>query len=199
MTPFRPGGPGKRAPGLGPGKPEKAPVNAFKRIPEGSFAGPHGKIVPDHPWLTPEAMGFLESILTPTSSVLETGAGGSTLWIAKRAGMVVTYEHDEKWYSTIRRELDRRGIRNVLLYLIPSYPTAGLTFDDEIFDVLLVDGRGRVQTIKTALRSVKRGGWILLDNSERTRYDSGKEILDAACSEKRIFKDGWEATAWKKK
>lgn len=199
MTGNRPGAARKQDPGPGQGRAEKGPENAFKRVIQGGFRGPHGRQVPDHPWLTPEAMGFLESVLTPTSSVLETGAGGSTIWIAKRAGMLVTYEHDRKWYEAIRRELDRRGIKNALLFFCPSYPADGFSLDDEIFDVLLVDGRGRVRTIETALNAVRRGGWILLDNSERARYDSGKEILDAACSEKRVFNDGWEATAWKKK
>ena len=199
MTDSRVGRPGKPTPAREVGRTENGPDNAFKRVIQGGFRGPHGKQVPDHPWLTPEAMKFLESILTPTSSVLETGAGGSTIWIAKRAGMLVTYEHDRNWYEAIRRELDRRGIKNVLLFFCPSYPAEGFALDDEIFDVLLVDGRGRVRTIETALNAVRRGGWILLDNSERARYDSGKENLDAACSEKRVFNDGWEATAWKKK
>lgn len=183
---------------LRPGKAGKASINAFKRLRPGEFQGPGGKIIPDHPWLTPAAMAFLESILTPESSVLETGAGGSTLWIARRVKTLVTYEHDPRWYRTVSDQLKRRGISNVSLYFDPAYPTKGLNHVAEAFDVLLCDGRGRIQTIRTALNSVRVGGWIMLDNAERARYHPIVEELDAKFDTRFVFKDGWEAKAWKK-
>lgn len=178
------------------GEGKKTRENAFSGVPPGGFRGPDGRPVAPTPWLTPSATIFLDGILTSGSSVLETGAGGSTLWIAARVRDLVSFEHDPGWYRVVRGELARRGIVNVTLVLDPEYPTKGINAEDNQFDVLLVDGRGRVKTIRSAMNAVRKGGWIFLDNAERARYHPIVEELDARCSTKVIFLDGWEARAW---
>jgi hypothetical protein len=131
----------------GLGKARKTRLNGLR---QGEFVGPGGKIIPDHPWLTPAAMAFLDSILTPGSTVLETGAGGSTFWISRRAKYLVSYEHDARWYRAVSDQLKKRGISNVTLVFDPAYPTKGIQADPNFFDVFLCDGRGRIQTIRTA-------------------------------------------------
>ena len=43
-------------------------------------------------------------------------------------------------------------------------------FPDNIFDIVLVDGRARPSCIKHASKKVKIGGLIVLDNSDREYY-----------------------------
>jgi len=50
------------------------------------------------PWLSDDAIAYLESILTPEMHVIEHGSGGSTLWFASRVVTVIAYEHDTDWY-----------------------------------------------------------------------------------------------------
>lgn len=43
-------------------------------------------------------------------------------------------------------------------------------FDDEYFDLILIDGRARPSCVKHAFNKLKDGGIIILDNSEREHY-----------------------------
>ena len=45
-------------------------------------------------------------------------------------------------------------------------------FPDEHFDFIAVDGRARKSCLLKSLSKLKKGGFLLLDNSERKRYQS---------------------------
>ncbi len=134
------------------------------------------------PWLHPAAIAAIEAILEPDWEVLETGAGGSTIWFAERVARVVTFEHDAVWYETVWAELERRHLSNVQLRLDPGYIRQGIP-DFGKFDLVMIDGRGRVKSCETA--QVRPGGYLVLDNSERERYRPAIELLDSR---------GWERT-----
>ena len=51
-----------------------------------------------------------------------------------------------------------------------SYVSSIDKFPDEHFDIIVVDGRARQSCIKQAIPKVKKGGVILLDNTERKFY-----------------------------
>ena len=51
----------------------------------------------EQPWITIPARHFLQKTLTPDFRVLEFGAGGSTLFFAKRVKELVTVEHQPEW------------------------------------------------------------------------------------------------------
>jgi hypothetical protein len=82
-------------------------------------------------------------------------------------------------------------------YLSSFYEYSGRTFADYVrvidkwpdrsFDIVLVDGRARVSCIAHAAPKVKIGGTLILDNSERTRYRSGHELLSGTSWTKRRF------------
>jgi tRNA A58 N-methylase Trm61 len=151
------------------------------------------------PWLVPAAVQFLGTILRPDFVVFETGSGGSTLWLADRVSKVFSFEHDAEWFNEINKEIKKKNIQNVVLTLAPDYPKHGFSLKDMQFDFILVDGRGRVKTIKTIFSSLRSGGYLCLDNSERPRYQSAIDFLDASCSSKAIFKKDWQTTMWEKK
>ena len=131
------------------------------------------------PWLPEEAIVFLNQLLNRNSVVLEFGSGNSTLWLAKRAAKVVSYEHDREWWEKAAEKIWDSGIVNVMLIHDPDYPTKGITRPwPEQCDVTLVDGRGRVNCIMTCWDRVKPQGWIVLDNSERVGYKGAIEFLD---------------------
>ena len=46
-------------------------------------------------------------------------------------------------------------------------------FPDEDFDIVVIDGRARPSCILHSLKKVKRGGYLVVDNSERKYYLSG--------------------------
>jgi predicted O-methyltransferase YrrM len=45
-------------------------------------------------------------------------------------------------------------------------------FNNNHFDVILVDGRSRASCIKHSIPKIKKGGWLVVDNSDRTYYFS---------------------------
>lgn len=60
--------------------------------------------------------------------------------------------------------------------MIDNYP-------DEAFDVVIVDGRARPSCIQHAIPKVRNGGYLVVDNSERTYY------LKPFSFEKRLWKN----------
>jgi len=120
------------------------------------------------PWYTYPAIDFLRQLDFSERTVFEYGSGNSTLFWAARAARVVSVEDDERWSErlksmvpancTIVQEADLQRYPHV----IDSYPQG--------FDIIVVDGpaRGatRVKCAQAALKRLKAGGLIILDNSD---------------------------------
>jgi len=149
------------------------------------------------PWLVPNSVIFLEAVLTSDSSVLEAGAGASTVWFAKRAKHVLSFEHNKSWYDNVKETLEYHGIKNVDLRHEPEYPKKGLTIEG-LFDVILIDGRGRVKTAMSILRNLKAGGYLILDNAERAKYDKIIKVMRALKYPSITFTDKWITMLWRK-
>ena len=155
------------------------------------------------PWLSFRAREWLDSYLTADMRVFEYGSGGSTIYLARRAGELVSVEHDEAWYARVSRVLASADIGNCDYLLRPpeampsddsssvctsnmkewwglSFNTYVRTIDrypDGYFDLVLVDGRARPFCIEAAARKVRVGGCILLDDSQRRAYSGAKSFM----------------------
>jgi predicted O-methyltransferase YrrM len=151
------------------------------------------------PWLVAASIRYLEKRISKTSSVLETGAGGSTFWFARLAASVVTFEHAPEWFAKVKKELETRKIENVRLVFAPEYPQTGIPLNLGEFDVILIDGRGRVRSIETAVDLLKKGGIFVLDNAERERYRVGVRLLNQRFGEPKRFVGAkrWETAIWR--
>jgi hypothetical protein len=149
------------------------------------------------PWITFGARRALEKLVTRESRVFEYGAGGSTLFFARRAGLVVSVEHDPEWLQRVRAAVEGHGNVEVILAQPEPIPSDALRVDvrrytssdprhkdqwfrnyartidrfpDGFFDLIVVDGRARVGCLIHGLPKVRRGGWMLLDDSDRDIY-----------------------------
>lgn len=132
------------------------------------------------PWMVYPAVDFLAPRLRPDMKVFEYGAGNSTLWWAARVRELITCEHDRAWYEKVRVRVPA----NVTLHHVPlgpdgeysrkvgSYPGA--------FDIVVIDGRDRVQCALHALPALKPDGVILWDDTYRVEYQEGYDALAAA-------------------
>lgn len=141
------------------------------------------------PWWTFEAIDQVERHLSSRESaqVFEWGSGASTVWLAARAGSVLTVEHDAEWASGMRSRLPDH-VRLLVVPPVgstrPAVPSAkpgheGLDFSDYVaaidrspdrYDLVVIDGRAREACLARALDHLAPGGLIVFDNVDRERY-----------------------------
>jgi len=136
----------------------------------------------NQPLLTPEAIAFLSNFLmhNPQANILEFGSGGSTLWFAQQKADVITIEHDIRWYTQVAQELALLPEHTVdLRFVKRTYWKVCEEFPDNYVDLVLIDGRDRVACAQEAMRIIKPGGVLMLDNAERANYASIYAMLSA--------------------
>lgn len=143
-----------------------------------------------------EEIDFLLSNLRPTDTVLEYGAGGSTIEIAKHVKKVYSIESDITWYGKVKAIAPE----NVEMVYMPrnheEAPGHDGTLEDyydyvhiplsinKKFDVVFIDGRARPHCAKIASTLLKRGGIILIHDYghpnpvyRRPEYEVVEEFL----------------------
>lgn len=121
------------------------------------------------PWLHPDAIAYLESILLPGMQVCEFGGGGSTLWLAERVKTVITCEPNEQWFSK-------------LFVIVPENVSVFHRLEPLLIncDLLFIDGEPvtvRADWLRAASDILQAGGWIVLDNANRPEYAKEREGL----------------------
>ena len=142
----------------------------------------------DCPWwhvaATREVARFLAA--RPGARVFEFGSGASTAWLARRAGEVVSVEHHADWHRLLAPLV--AGFTNVTLWHRPlegeGYPGA-IVEAGGAFDLIVVDGRRRIDCLAQALPQLKPGGIVLFDDSGRSRYRAG--IAGCGLHERHFF------------
>jgi predicted O-methyltransferase YrrM len=118
---------------------------------------------------------------------LEFGSGGSTIFFLQRKANLVTFEHSEVWIEKLKPKLQTYDNWKInLVYYVWSETTSS-THDkylhgleevkDNSLDLVLVDGRHRVECIRASVPKVKKNGYIILDDSDRPEYSEAFELL----------------------
>ncbi|MEM9708599.1 MAG: class I SAM-dependent methyltransferase [Pseudomonadota bacterium] len=152
----------------------------------------------DVPWWTYDAIAEVDVFLDGRSArVFEYGSGASTIWSARRAGTVISVEHDTDWHGLVTQRIAAQdGLCPVDLRLIPatnglesppsepiymsqkpgSHGLALESYASEIeradgpFDMIVIDGRVRQACLRHAIPCLAPDGLIVFDNSRRARY-----------------------------
>ncbi len=127
------------------------------------------------PWCTYSYINFITPFLSKEKSVFEFGAGYSTLFYASKVKSVISVDHDENWIKTLKK----RVLNNVSLYHynLNSGYTTSISNHDKLFDIIIIDGRKRVECIKNSFDKITAQGVIVLDDSEREYYKEGIDFL----------------------
>ncbi len=157
------------------------------------------------PWITFGAKDWLEKNLHNEMRVFEWGGGGSTLYIAQKVKHITSVEHDKRWWMKVCAYLRLNKISNCEFLMIEpehdlsatsrinqfdfrsnSEQFANYTFkkycraidkyEDNFFDLIIVDGRARPTCVQHAIKKVSVGGYLLLDDSERSTYASALDL-----------------------
>jgi len=129
------------------------------------------------PWITYPAIDFIGRRVRPEMSVFEYGCGASTLWWASRVKEVVSCEHDEAWHRAIAARVPD-NVRVNFVALEPGGAYCQKAAErSAAYDVIVIDGRDRVNCALNALPALKADGVIVWDNSDRPDYTEGYEFL----------------------
>ena len=138
---------------------------------------------PDEPWLADGAIAYCDQHLTRDHAGLEWGSGKSTAWFGRRLGRLTSIEHDPAWQAIVHARLVAEGLAHVdhrhipldhaedepsreEYEVTPAYVAVANDFPDESLDLAIVDGHYRQACIRAVLRKLKRGGLLLVDNTD---------------------------------
>ncbi len=122
---------------------------------------------PDCPWLTQYVTKFLSSWLRKTDVGLEYGSGRSSIWFARRVKHLTSIEHNFIWYEHVRTELLKHNLANVNLVYAEekeSYIKIIKKTLNNSVDFALIDGIYRDECALEAIRKIKPGGLLIIDN-----------------------------------
>src|SRR5690606_14173109 len=129
------------------------------------------------PWVTYSFIDFIEGRIHKGHTVFEYGSGNSSLYYAGRAKKVVSVEHDKDWFD----KLSGSGPENSEIIFCRlqkdgEYSRMPLSLKQK-FDIIIVDGRDRVNCCYHSPDALTDQGVVVLDDSERTEYQPAREFL----------------------
>jgi predicted O-methyltransferase YrrM len=160
-------------------------LSGWLRYPAAWLRAKSGR-TPERPWIVPAAIGWLGRRIRSDWSILELGSGRSTVWFARRAGRVISLEDNEYWYPRTKARLEEAGISNVDLRLraVEDFPREVASLPGGAFDLVVVDfleapAVTRIDCLTPAMKKVRPGGYLLLDDSDRPGYADAFELLSA--------------------
>jgi len=156
----------------------------------------------DRPWIVFAAKDYLDKIIKKNDVVYEYGSGASSLYFSRRVAEIYSVENDPSWYHHLSLIINDLKITNICCRLVDAdvagstdkdkyisrFPfTKGKYFEsyaksidnhpDGFFDIVLIDGRARAACVSHAASKVKQGGYLILDNSERTYYFNNNDFI----------------------
>jgi hypothetical protein len=132
------------------------------------------------PWYTYPAIAYLAAKDFSDLTVFEFGSGGSTLWWAARARRVTAVEHHPAWVEEMRPQLpDNVDYLHRTLEYGGDYARTAADQGGP-FDIIIVDGRDRVNCARNSVGCLSDQGVVIWDNSERSRYEPGYAVLAGA-------------------
>jgi len=144
----------------------------LRTMPPAIWTGMVAKLTgkrPQAPWIPYSAAEVLKAGLTKDSVVLEYGSGQSTIWLARHAGKVISLEHYEPWYERVTEQLAEAGLNNVEYRLETTDHYHQFPDDPQVrFDLIIVDGVYRNECSIQALKLLKPGGMLYVDDTDKT-------------------------------
>jgi len=127
----------------------------------------------DVPWMNYPVVRFLKGRLRKDFQLFEFGSGYSTSFYARLVQSVTSVEHDEEWLRVARKIAPE----NVTLIFkekdINGEYCRVINSTGQKYDVVIVDGKDRVNCIKQSIEALMSRGVIVLDDSQMEFYLEG--------------------------
>src|SRR5665213_9334 len=126
------------------------------------------KMNPQNPWLTKDAINFLDQTLRPSDVGIEFGSGRSTVWLAKRLSHLISVEDSGVWYGKVLKLIEKNGVSLKVDYrklaADKEYVGQALELKDGSMDFCLVDGIARDSCALSILPKLTSGGILTIVN-----------------------------------
>lgn len=133
------------------------------------------------PWWSFGAVQEISGHIDKKSKIFEFGSGGSSVFLAEKAGHVVSVEDNEKWAEDVRKTAAKRNIHNLKILCHPYDFGECKEFENSSYfncltqkeyDLIIVDGQEGAIHVRDrcfwhAEKSIKKNGVILVDDSYR--------------------------------
>lgn len=120
-----------------------------------------------YPWLSLGSIVAIEGRLIPEHTVLEFGCGGSTVFWAKRAKTVRSYEMSLRWLRKVRSAVREQNNVTFVYGDIDTLVNSLKMEPDTYYDWILADidpYRARLQLLKDSIPKLRVGGCLIVDN-----------------------------------
>lgn len=128
------------------------------------------------PWMNFPVIHFLEERLKADQHLFEFGSGYSTRFYAARVAQVTSVEYDDHWYHVVEDSLPDNATLVLQDKDVDGEYCRVAVNSGKTYDVIVVDGRDRVNCVKQSIDALTPTGVLLLDDSQRERYQEGVEF-----------------------
>jgi hypothetical protein len=149
-------------------------IGWVKSMTDQNVVGKDGRPLP---WVTFPFIAFIDDRLKRDLEIFEYGSGNSTLYYAAKVASVDSVENDKYWYEKIKNTMPQN---TKLFFCDLEYGGAYSKYAAETgkyYDMIIVDGRDRVNCCISSISSLKPGGVVVLDDSERKDYEAAPAFL----------------------
>ena len=134
----------------------------------------HGKPLP---WYTYPIICFLEKRVKPWMRIFEYGSGNSTLWWSELVSSVISIEHNRTWFDKMKKSIPANVDYRYCELIDGGNYCKVVSEYGHSFDIIIIDGRDRINCAKNALSALAKNGIIIWDNSDRDEYLEGYNYL----------------------
>lgn len=139
---------------------DRPPLTAFPKMMKLNYP---------KPWMLKREVEFLDEWMNKNrpKRILEWGSGGSTVYFAGFYDFIerwLAIEHDHEWYQKVRQ--DASSVVTLKLCNMSEY----VEMPEGRFDIILVDGRRRVECLNRVGDLLKEDGICFLHDSDRDIY-----------------------------
>jgi hypothetical protein len=128
------------------------------------------------PWLTYPFISFIAERLNFKQRIFEFGCGNSTLYYAKKVAKVDCVESSKDWYEYVTKESPDNVKITWCDFPGETYSRSAFINKEE-YDIIIIDGKDRVNCCFNCLAALSAKGVIILDDAERSEYEDGIAFL----------------------
>lgn len=129
------------------------------------------------PWVTYSFIDFIKERIHKDLKIFEFGSGNSTLFYAQRVKKVISVEHDRAWFEkVVAAKPENSEMIYCELETNGEYCRIPSTLNEK-FDIIIIDGRDRINCCEQSLTALSSTGVVVLDNTERESYQKAISFM----------------------